>query len=158
MRMSPAGYKVLKDFERCVLIAYPDPKTGGDPWTCGWGATGPDVRRGTVWTQQHADDRLAADVAYRERTVTLAIGGTPCTQGQFDALVDIVYNVGVGSQTKDGIVRLKSGAQSTLLRKFLACDYVGCAAEFLKWVSPGTNVEAGLRRRREAELVLFNGT
>lgn len=31
----------------------------GDPWTIGKGITGPDVRRGTVWSQQHADSRFA---------------------------------------------------------------------------------------------------
>jgi GH24 family phage-related lysozyme (muramidase) len=31
--------------------AYPDPATGGAPWTIGWGSTGPDITKGTVWTK-----------------------------------------------------------------------------------------------------------
>jgi len=50
---------------------------------------------------------------------------------------------------------LKDGKPSTLLRKLNAGDYRGAADEFLKWVSPGSKVEAGLRRRRTAELQLF---
>ncbi|ECE2446340.1 lysozyme, partial [Salmonella enterica] len=40
-------------------------------------------------------------------------------------------------------------------RKLNAGDYDGAAGEFMRWVSPGTEVEAGLRRRRQAERDLF---
>ena len=43
MKMSQAGIDLIKEFEGCHLKAYPDPKTGGDPWTIGFGATGPDI-------------------------------------------------------------------------------------------------------------------
>jgi hypothetical protein len=29
----------VKEFEGCRLTAYPDPETGGAPWTIGWGST-----------------------------------------------------------------------------------------------------------------------
>lgn len=152
---SEAGYDLIKEFEDCKLIAYPDPKTGGDPWTVGWGATGPGITRGTVWTQKQADERLRSDVQIRERIVAKYVT-VPITQGMFDALVSIIFNVGAGSANKDGIIWLKSGKPSTLLRKLNAGDYAGARAEFLKWVSPGSNVEWGLRRRRNAELVLWD--
>lgn len=155
MNTSPAGYALLKEFESCKLTAYPDPKTGGAPWTCGWGATGPGIERGTVWTQSQADQRLVSDVAYREDLVRQAVK-VPLTQGQFDAMVSIVFNVGPGSAQKDGIIRLKSGQPSTLLRKLNTGEYTEAGQEFLKWVSPGSAVENGLRRRRLAELDLWN--
>ena len=31
--------KLIRDFEGCRLTAYPDPGTGGAPWTIGWGST-----------------------------------------------------------------------------------------------------------------------
>jgi lysozyme len=34
--------------------AYPDPLSGGAPWTCGWGQTGPNIGPGTVWTEADA--------------------------------------------------------------------------------------------------------
>ena len=152
---SSAGYDLIKEFESCKLIAYPDPKTGGDPWTVGWGATGPGIVRGTIWTQKQADDRLIEDVQKRERIVQMYVQ-VPITQGMFDALVSIVFNVGPGSKSKDGIIWLKNGNPSTLLRKLNQADYSGARAEFLKWVSPGSNVEKGLRRRRTAELALWD--
>ncbi|CAK6691876.1 hypothetical protein VB734_00240 [Synechococcus sp. BA-124 BA4] len=30
---------LVNEFEGCRLTAYPDPETGGDPWTIGWGTT-----------------------------------------------------------------------------------------------------------------------
>lgn len=156
MRASPNGIAVIKHFERCVLNSYPDPKTGGDPWTIGWGATGPGIVKGLVWTQLQADNRLATDVLEREMDSSSAIR-VAVTPGQFDAFVSILFNVGHGSPTRDGIIRLRSGYPSTLLRKLNAGDYAGSRAEWLKWVSPGSNVTRGLRRRRTAEQALWDG-
>lgn len=156
MKTSEAGYELIKRFEGCFLVAYPDPKSGGDPYTVGWGSTGPDVRRGTVWTQEQADAHLTRDVerfeAMANNAITVAV-----TQGQWDAFISILFNVGPGSAHKDGILRLKSGIPSTLLRMLNAGDYDGCADQFLRWVSPGSNVERGLKRRRTAERIVFLG-
>lgn len=144
----------LKTKEHLALKAYPDPKTGGDPWTIGYGATGPGIGPGTVWTPQQAEERIQKDIAYRENLIHSFVT-VPLTQGQFDALLSIIFNVGEGSRTRDGIIRLKSGRPSTLLAKLNAGDYKGARAEFLKWVSPGSNVERGLRIRREQEVTEF---
>lgn len=155
MKTSPRGRALLHEFESCVLKAYPDPKTGGEPWTCGWGET-EDVTPDTEWTQDEADSRFEVSLAKREAMV-LRYVKHPMTQGQFDAFVSIFYNVGEGNKHKDGIGRLKDGRPSTLLRKFNDGDIGGAETEWLKWVSPGSNVEKGLRRRRMAELALFRG-
>ena len=115
MNAGPNCIAVIQHYERCVLKAYPDPKTGGAPWTIGWGATGAGIGPGVVWTQDQADARLAADVADRVSDANAAIK-VPMTQGQFDAFVDILFNVGHGSPVKDGIIRLKNAWPSTLLR------------------------------------------
>lgn len=39
MRISEKGITLIKEFEGCSLTAYPDPGTGGDPWTIGYGWT-----------------------------------------------------------------------------------------------------------------------
>ena len=68
------GINLIKQFEGCARLrtdglieAYPDPATGGEPWTIGWGATRDGlhgyVREGTVWTQQQCDERLVSDLA-----------------------------------------------------------------------------------------------
>lgn len=41
MQTSEKGIKNIKDFEGCSLTAYPDPGTGGAPWTIGYGWTHP---------------------------------------------------------------------------------------------------------------------
>lgn len=155
MKTSQAGKNLIKLFESCKLKAYPDPKTGGSPYTCGWGETsgvGPD----TWWTQEEADRRFEERIASIECVVSKYVTHE-MTQGQFDAFVSIIYNVGPGNQWKDGICRLKDGRPSTLLRKFNDGDIGGCETEWMKWISPGSSVQKGLMRRREAELALFRG-
>lgn len=155
MKTSAAGRALIQSFETCKLKAYPDPKTGAAPWTCGWGSTR-GVTPETVWTQEEADNHFEQDIADAEAMV-LRYVTHEMTQGQFDAFVSIFQNVGPGNQYKDGIGRLKSGNPSTLLRKFNAGDIGGAEAQWILWVSPGSNVEHGLRRRRMAELALFRG-
>jgi len=49
------GHQYSAHFEapggKPVLTAYPDPLTGGEPFTIGLGHVGPDVKQGTVWTE-----------------------------------------------------------------------------------------------------------
>lgn len=156
MKTSAEGFTVIRRYEDCKLVAYPDPKTGGAPWTIGWGATGPDVGPGLIWSQAQADARLESDVAQREEAVSQAIDA-PMSQGQFDAIVSIVFNVGYGTSKRDGILRLISGVPSTLVRMLNAGQYDKARAEFAKWISPGSSVEYGLRRRRRAEQGLWDG-
>jgi lysozyme len=155
VKTSEAGKDLIKRFETCRLKAYPDPKTGGDPWTCGWGETR-GVTPDTWWTQDEADRRLNESIASVENIVCKYVTHE-MTQGQFDAFVSIIFNVGPGNQWKDGICRLKDGRPSTLMRKFNAGDIGGCEDAWMTWVSQGSNVERGLKTRRAAELVLFRG-
>jgi lysozyme len=124
--------------------AYPDPGSGGDPWTIGYGSTGGDIRRGTVWTKQQADERFAHDLGKFGAKVEALLGGALTTQHQFDALVSFAYNVGTGNLTS-----------STLLKKHRARDFEGAANEFLKWNKAAGKVMAGLTRRRAAERALY---
>jgi lysozyme len=142
--VSKAGIDLIKQFEGCKLTAYPDPGTGGAPWTIGWGATGPDIRRGLTWTQEQADARLEADVQRFARGVDDLV--EEATQSQFDALVSFAYNVGRGAL-----------ASSTLLKKHRAGDYAGAAAEFARWNKAGGRVLPGLTRRRAAEAAIYRG-
>ena len=125
-----------------MVEAYPDPGTGGEPWTIGWGATGPCIGPGSVWTQQQCDARLESDVARHARDVAFALGDAPTTQAQFDALVSFHYNTG-------------AIARSTLLRRHLAGDYRAAAEEFARWNRAGGRVLKGLVRRRAAEARLY---
>jgi lysozyme len=156
MNASPECVEVIKFFEYCKLRAYPDPKTRGDPWTIGWGATGEGIGPGVVWTQAQADARLEEDISTRVDAANAALQ-VEVTQGQFDAFVSALFNIGAGSPRKDGIIRLRSGAPSTFLRLTNAGRFDEARQALGKWVSPGSNVERGLRRRRTAEQALWDG-
>jgi len=151
MTPSNACASLIQQFEGCArkqadgtFIAYPDPGTGGDPWTIGWGSTGADIKKGVVWTQQQCDDRFAEHLATFADGVSRALGSAPTTQPQFDAMTSFAYNVGLGN--------LQS---STLLRKHKAGDYAGAAAQFGRWNKAAGRVLAGLTRRRAAESQLY---
>ena len=60
MTPGPRALHLTSHFEGRRLHAYLD--TGG-VWTCGTGATGPDIGPGTVWTVSQCDARLARDLA-----------------------------------------------------------------------------------------------
>jgi lysozyme len=143
MRCSEKGIALIKEFEGCILTAYPDPATGGDPWTIGVGHTGPEVKAGLIITEAQADDYLRADLETAEKCINNLVTQI-LTQEQFDALCSFVFNLGCGA--------LRS---STLLRKLNTGDDVGAADEFLKWNKAAGKIMAGLTRRREAEKELF---
>ncbi len=157
-RVSPVGMALIQRFEGCArrqadgrYAAYPDPGTGGAPWTIGWGATGPDtyaaipgarIGPGTVWTGAQCDARLAADLKRYAADVAKALGSTPTSRAQFDALVSFHYNTG-------------AIARASLTRKHVAVDHSGAAREFARWVRAGGKVLPGLVRRRAAEAELY---
>lgn len=147
--IGPAGIALIKTFEGCARLqadgsfeAYPDPGTGGSPWTIGWGATGPGIGPGTVWTQAQCDARLEDDLERYAAEVSTALGSAATTQHQFDALVSFHYNTG-------------AIARATLTRRHIAGDYAGAATEFARWNRAGGRVLRGLVRRRAAEAKLY---
>jgi lysozyme len=125
-------------------------KLNGGPWTIGVGHTGPEVRYGLTWTQEQADAQLLHDVAGAVATVNRLVdlskqeGGL--TQNEFDALVDLVFNIGAGNF-----------AGSSLLRYLNSTNDAAAAREFPKWDMAGGKHIAGLLKRRMAEQVMFLG-
>lgn len=146
MKTSSNGVQVMHSFEGCRLEAYPDPATGGDPWTVGFGDTGPDVKPGLCISQDEADARFARRLSREfEPGVSAALTRTPL-QGQFDGMVCLAYNIGVGA--------FKS---STLVSKFNDGEFTEAANQFLRWDRAAGKSMKGLRRRRAAERALFMG-
>ena len=143
MTPSEQCYDLIKRFEGCKLEAYPDPATGGDPWTIGVGHTGPEVKSGMTISQAIADAYLIKDAQHAADTVNQAVT-IPLTQGQFDALVSFVFNCGAGNFRK-----------STLLKKLNAGDTTSASLELLKWTKAAGKEMLGLVRRRAAEQSLF---
>lgn len=56
----------IKTDEGLRLKSYPDPLTGGEPWTCGYGCTGSDIGPQTEWTQEQAESRFESKFSEAE--------------------------------------------------------------------------------------------
>ena len=97
MEISAAGLDLLKRFEGCRLEAYPDPGSGGAPWTIGYGHTGAEVVPGLVITQAQAEAWLRADLAQSQRALETLLAGVVLNQGQWEALLSFCFNVGAGA-------------------------------------------------------------
>lgn len=139
MKTSPKGIALIKEFEGLRLKAY---KCPGGVWTIGYGHTA-GVRPGMVISERQAEDFLKDDlIAFEEYLNGL---GLTLNQNQFDALVSLIYNIGIGNFQK-----------STLLRKArLNPNDNSIMDEFLKWVYSKGRVLPGLQRRRLREMKLY---
>ncbi|OGS52140.1 MAG: glycoside hydrolase [Erythrobacter sp. RIFCSPHIGHO2_12_FULL_63_10] len=153
-RLGPQGIALIKRFEGCASLrrdglveAYPDPASGAEPWTIGWGSTGRweggVIGPGTVWTVGQCNARFERDLERYAEEVALAIGGAETSQAQFDALVSFHYNTG-------------AIARATLTRKHIAGDFESAAHEFARWNKAAGRVSKGLTRRRQAEAKLYS--
>jgi GH24 family phage-related lysozyme (muramidase) len=144
MRTSPAGVELIKSFEGLVLEAYPDPGTGGDPWTIGYGHTGPEVKPGLTVDIEQAESLLNEDLRKFEEAVERLII-VEINQNEFDALVSFAYNCGWFA------------LEDSTLRRRLNAGEIKCPVfkeELPKWVNGGNGPMPGLVRRREAEAEL----
>lgn len=142
MKPSANAYNLVKASEGLKLAAYPDPGSGGAPWTIGYGSTH-GVTKGMTINLAEAQARLVLDIEAAGNVVESA-RTVPVNQNQFDALCDFVFNLGTGN--------FKA---STLLKKLNAGDYAGAAVEFPKWTKASGKVMPGLVKRRAAERELF---
>ena len=135
--------RLIKKWEGCRLTAYPDPATGGDPWTIGWGSTGKGIGPGVQWTLEQADDRLSRDVGQFMGSVERMLRVKP-EPNELGAMTSLAYNIWLGNFRS-----------STLLRKYNAGDKKGAAAEFLRWNRAAGKVMRGLTNRRADERGVF---
>jgi lysozyme len=132
---------MIEGWEGLVLTAYRDPV---GILTIGYGHTGPDVQQGQTITQQQADQLLADDLHKFEAGVNQAVGNAPTTQGQFDAMASLAFNIGLGNFE-----------HSTVLRKHLESDYEHAADAFLLWNKAAGQVLPGLVKRRDGERAVY---
>lgn len=139
MEISNRGTELIKRLEGLELTAY---RCSAGVLTIGYGHTR-GVKTGDVITGRQADALLHEDLQVAELTVNTNVR-VKMTQGQFDALVSFVFNVGAGNFTR-----------STLLKKLNAGDYAGAAEQFDRWIYADGKPLDGLRRRRAAERELF---
>ena len=143
-----AGLQLIKQFEGCHLEAYPDPLSGGEPWTIGYGTTryadGRKVERGDKINAVEADMLLRQEVdRIAEKLRTTVPFWQAMSDQQQSALVSFAYNLGSGFYGSAGF--------ETISARLRDKDWAKVPDALLLYRNPGSNVEAGLKRRREAE-------
>lgn len=139
---------LVKPFEGCAKVlpdkmvkAYPDPGTKGHPWTIGYGSTGPNVNRDTVWTMEQCEQELDHHLTYFTTNVLkMSPSLLKATPNQLAAVISWAYNCGLGNY------RI-----STFKKRIDAGNWVGAREECVKWNKAAGRVLPGLTRRRLAE-------
>lgn len=139
MKLSEKGKTLIKKYEGLKLSAY---KCPAGVWTIGYGHTA-GVFEGQKITSDQADEFFDNDIKQFEKIV-LELCNVPLKQGQFDALVSFVYNVGK-----------TAFANSTLLKLLNQKKYTAAGNEFSRWVYVRDKKLQGLVKRRIDERFLF---
>lgn len=144
-QVSPQGVDLICGFEGLELKAYDD---GAGVCTIGYGTTiyphGKAVQYGDTCTIEQAKNYMQYDLRRFEQAVTAAVN-VPLNQNQFDALVSLSYNIGIGAFKN-----------STLLKLLNASDYNAASHQFDVWIKAGGKTVQGLVNRRAVEKLLFN--
>jgi len=145
-KLSLKGFELIKRFEGLQLKPYKCP--AGIP-TIGYGNTYyPNGKKVTLQdepiTQSIADKLLESLLPPYERAVD-SFCRDDINQNQFDALVSLAYNIGVGNLQK-----------STLIKKVnINPSDPTIQAQFLRWNKADQKVLPGLTKRRQAESDLY---
>jgi GH24 family phage-related lysozyme (muramidase) len=125
--------------------AYPDPGTGGNPWTIGWGSTGPDIDSNTIWSAERAELALIEHVLFFTSGV-LKLSPELMSEPprRLAAIISFAYNCG-----------LRNYQISTLRKRVNEKDWIEAANEIVKWNKAAGRILPGLTRRRKAEAALL---
>lgn len=110
----------------------------GDVPTIGFGST-EGVKMGDTTTPAKALERALRDVQKFEGALKQCVA-MPLTQYEYDAYVELAYNIGSGNFCK-----------STLVTKLNSGDYEGACKEILRWNRSNGRVIDGLSIRRQRE-------
>lgn len=146
------GVDLIKRFESCELKAYPDPGTGGAPWTIGWGNTrwmdGSLVKPGQTITGAEADTLLEDSLrGFFWPQIRKLPYFSEMSDEQRGALLSFSFNLGERFYGSEGFTTI-----SRLLRNK---DWDKVPDALVLYRNPGSVVEAGLKRRRVAEGALW---
>jgi lysozyme len=140
MEASDILIEKLKAFEGFRRDAYRD---AAGVLTIGYGHTGSDVREGDRITTYGAEQLLQLDLKTHEAAVRRL--HVARTQGQFDALVSFVFNLGIGRLHRSALLKTirEGGSKAAITR------------EFKRWVFADGKRLPGLVKRREWESKRF---
>lgn len=147
-----SGLNLIKKFEGCRLKAYNDPLTGGKPITVGWGSTkntdGSDFVLDETISQTKADNLLLNQCKneYLDNINKIPYWNE-MNDGQKGALLSFAYNLGPRFYDSSKFTRITAVLKNKEWAKVPDTLYI--------YRNKGTNVEAGLAKRRTAEGVAW---
>lgn len=156
MHVSSHGIALIQNYEGLRTTAY-KPLKNESGWTIGYGHHSPDVYEGMVCTEAEAEMLLKADIAKYEYQIEAALNadGIEVTQGMFDALVCLLFNLQGVIKNGKRLTPLQTLVSYKLWKKMKAGDKEGAAKEFLDINKAGGVEVKGLTLRRRAEASLF---
>ena len=149
--ISDDGIELIKRFEGLHKVQ-PDGlissyRCAAGVWTIGWGST-KGIRSGMKITVEEAEEKLRDDLKTAESAVKQHVS-VPLSQGQYDALVSFIFNLGAGNFRS-----------SSLLKRLNRGLYDDVPEQLLRWnkarVGGKLTVLRGLTRRRAAEAAIFS--
>ncbi len=153
--ISQNGIAIIQDFEKFAKVVstntvtpYPDPVTGGEPLTVGYGTTSVAINQpitlGELISRSTAESYLETSINNTYLPALQQYINVPLTQNMIDACLSFIYNCGEGNFAK-----------STLRRKINSQQWCAAGNAFLAWNKSGGNVVSGLTKRRSRERALF---
>ena len=148
MRISVNCENKLKEYESLKLNAY---ICAGGVLTIGWGHTGlvdgKKIELGMSITKTKAQELFEQDIVTVEKPLANEPFANRLSQGQWDALVSFIYNVGWDSYKK------------STLRKRINEDinHNDIPNQFMRWNKANGKILAGLTKRREWEVEQYKG-
>ena len=135
------------------MQGYPDPLSGNLPITIGWGSTrdlnGKPFKLGQKISQKVADDLLISQIKNEFLPKLSKIPyWSEMSDGKRGALLSFAYNLGASFYG--------SGDFNTITKRLKNKEWDKVPDALYLYRNPGSNVEAGLARRRKAEGKLWN--
>lgn len=150
-----AGLSLIKSAEGFAKVvnadtvtSYPDPATGGEPLTIGYGSTAVGIDRPVTLGELISRATAESDLQYSinkkflpalRQAITVGL-----TQNMIDACLSLIYNIGPNNFLR-----------STLRQKINAQLWCDAGDQFLVWNKADGKVLPGLNDRRQKEKSLF---
>lgn len=146
-----AAVALIAEFEGFVDHAYPDPASGGEPWTIGFGFTslqGRPVQPGDTISEAEAKQQLASGVEACGKHLAGTIPDwAAMAANQRCALISFAWNLGEDFYGSAGF--------NTISARLRDHAWAEVPAALELYCDPGSSVSAGLLRRRQAEGALW---
>lgn len=146
----PQAIPFVQKQEGLRLTAYPDPISGREPWTIGWGSTH-GVAPGMAITEGEAVTRLQGDLLTAGGHIEGHIGEvvSELTDNQYAALLSLAFNCGTGPEKGDP-------KEWQLWRLLCARQFDQIPGQIIRFCNAGGRKVQDLVNRRSDEVKLWS--